>query len=695
MKPVIMRFGIVVIVAFVFTAISTATASAETTKILPEPTATEPLTDTVTQSEPGHLLSVGGVEVKCKTGAGKEIWTSANSGEGEVNFKECASSLSTTCTGKGIATEGEIVSKGDVHFWLAVEMLPGGGTQLIGALVFLILPATEFTCVNKAKTVKEEIVVVDNSCVAAKGLNLNSLVSTVNEEFTELTGDSGETLILEVLPAGTTSEIKCLPTVATNGGTAELAAISAQFAISTYKKDGSAITVEPMNPEVKTETTKLLPEPTVGAPLTATLTQSSAGHLLSVGGLEVKCKTGSGSEKWTSANNGSWEMEFKECTSALSTTCTGKGESAGEIAAKGSVHFWLALQMESGGSKLIGALVFLILPATEFTCVNKAKTIKEEIVLQENSCVAAKNLNVNSLVSTVNEEFTELTGDSGETLILEVLPAGTTSEIKCLPTVATNGGTAELAAISAKFAVSTYKKGGSAITVEPMNPEVKTIEPTKILPEPTAGAPLTDTLTQSRESDLLAVGGFEVRCNSGSGSESFTSANNGTAELAFKGCISTILRSITCTGKGLAEGEIEVKSEVHFWLALQMETGGSKLIGALVFLITPAVEFTCTNPSKSVKFEAVLQNDSCIAAKDLNINSLTSAAQEELTEWATGETFILEVLPAEDAGEIPCLPTDTFNGGAAELFAIAANFEVSGYKKGGSAITIELMNPEG
>jgi hypothetical protein len=244
MKRIVTLISIAVMAVFAFTAIPIATASAESTKILPEPTVERPLTDTAAAGE-GHLLAVSGLEVKCKSGSGAETWTGPNTGTGEVAFKGCTSSLSTTCTGKGVATEGEIIANGDVHFWLALEMLTSG-TKLIGALVFLILPAVEFTCVNKAKTIKEEIVVVDNSCIAAKDLDLNKLVAEVDEEFTEWT--SGETLILEVLPAGATSEIKCLPTLST-GGAAELFALDAAFAMSAYHQGGAHITIELMNPE--------------------------------------------------------------------------------------------------------------------------------------------------------------------------------------------------------------------------------------------------------------------------------------------------------------------------------------------------------------------------------------------------------------------------------------------------------------
>lgn len=215
------------------------------------------------------------------------------------------------------------------------------------------------------------------------------------------------------------------------------------------------------------ELTKILPEPTAGAPLTNGVIQSAEGHFLSINGFEVKCKKGSGSETWTSANNGTGEMIYRECTSALSTTCTGKSQSSGEIQAGGELHFWLALQMEASGSKLIAALVFLIKPAVIFTCENKTKTIKNEVVWQENGCIAAKDLNVNSLVSSDQEEFAEWS--SGETSILSVLPAEATNEIKCLPTDRLNSAASELFAIAGKLEICGYGKGGSSITVELMN----------------------------------------------------------------------------------------------------------------------------------------------------------------------------------------------------------------------------------
>jgi hypothetical protein len=246
MKRVITLFGVAVMAVFAFTAISAAIASAEATKILVEPTAAAPLTDTGIQSVAGHLLSIGGNEITCKKGSGVEEFTGANEGSGHVTFEECTSALSTKCNSSG-ETGGKIKTEGEIKFWLALLMITASTSTLVGALVFLT-KTIPIVCENATKTIKIEIEVQSKSCIAAVVLNtsMNGVVSSVHEEFTEFA--SGETQILSVLPAGASSEIACLPTIKTNGGTAELFAISALFLIETFKKSGAALTIELMNP---------------------------------------------------------------------------------------------------------------------------------------------------------------------------------------------------------------------------------------------------------------------------------------------------------------------------------------------------------------------------------------------------------------------------------------------------------------
>jgi hypothetical protein len=249
MRRIVTLFSLAVMAAFALSAIAVSAASAEVTLILPAPTSGEPLTTTATQSAPGDLLTVGGLEVKCKTGSGSETWTTANLGTGLVLFTECTGPLSTTCTGEGDPS-GLIAAEGEVHFWLALLMTSETGTELVGALVFLlkvgaVAKPVKFTCVNAKKTVEDKI--ETTGCVAAQVLpaSLNALIKEAKEEFAEF--KSGETKILQVLPQGGTSEINCLPLTSTNGGAAELSAITGVFTAGTYKKGGKELTIELMN----------------------------------------------------------------------------------------------------------------------------------------------------------------------------------------------------------------------------------------------------------------------------------------------------------------------------------------------------------------------------------------------------------------------------------------------------------------
>ena len=235
-----------VIAVVALTAIPVATASAEATKILVEPTVAAPLSDTGVQAAAGHWLSIGGNETSCKKGSGAEEFTTANEGTEHVTYEECTSALSTKCNSSG-ETGGKIKTEAEVKFWLALLMITASTSTLVGALVFLT-KTIPIVCENATKTIKIEIEVQNKSCIAAVVLptSMNSLVSSVHEEFTEFA--SGETQILSVLPAGSSSEIACLPTMKVNGGTAELFALSALFLYSTFKKSGAALTIELMNP---------------------------------------------------------------------------------------------------------------------------------------------------------------------------------------------------------------------------------------------------------------------------------------------------------------------------------------------------------------------------------------------------------------------------------------------------------------
>jgi hypothetical protein len=306
-----------------------------------------------------------------------------------------------------------------------------------------------------------------------KGGSFSTINNGTGQCETEVVKLTGRWVLVEALLSKTVEDLYCAKLLLTAGREPEKET-------GYYKNQNpeKCETVLPKAEENKSdytevivpEMTKLLPEPTAGASLTDRIEQASPGHLLSVGKSEVTCKKGSGTESFTSANEGTGSMTLEECTSSLSTKCTSTGETAGKVKTEGEIHFWLALLMEAGGgSTLVGASVFLF-KEIPIVCENATKTIKIEIVVQNKSCLAADVLptSMNKLVSSVQEEFTEWS--SGETQILSALPPETTKEISCLPTIKTNGGTAELFALSALILLSKFEKSGGSLTIELMNP---------------------------------------------------------------------------------------------------------------------------------------------------------------------------------------------------------------------------------
>jgi hypothetical protein len=252
MRGTITSICVAVIAVSALVAIPIATAAAEETKLLPEPTVSNPITDEGNGSTPVSLRDTGGLEIKCQKGSGAETWTSANlATAGHVLLTECTSALSSTCTGEG-EPAGLIAALGEVHFWLALRMggkIGSETTELVSALVFLE-KQVKLTCTNAAKTFKAETVVKEG-CSAGQDspASLNKLVSRVTETFEEWapTETKGEQVILLVLPAGAASEINCLTKLAVNGGVELLAAAVGGAAFENYKQNSGALTIELMH----------------------------------------------------------------------------------------------------------------------------------------------------------------------------------------------------------------------------------------------------------------------------------------------------------------------------------------------------------------------------------------------------------------------------------------------------------------
>jgi hypothetical protein len=246
MKRIIALLGIVVMAVFAFTVISVATASAEETKILPEPTEAQPLRFP-TRSGVTTLRTRPGLVVTCKKDAGTEVWRSPNLGTASVLYTECTGPLSSVCTGEGMPSS-LIAINSTIHFWLALLMTgtkEKETTELITAFVALTASVT-FTCVNATKTLKDEVV-VKSGCAAAQALpeSLNKLISESTATFAQWS--TGEQAILSVLPEESTKALECSLQVSVNGGTVTSGALEGSFVAEKFEKSGTELTIELMH----------------------------------------------------------------------------------------------------------------------------------------------------------------------------------------------------------------------------------------------------------------------------------------------------------------------------------------------------------------------------------------------------------------------------------------------------------------
>jgi hypothetical protein len=200
-------------------------------------------------------------------------------------------------------------------------------------------------------------------------------------------------------------------------------------------------------------------------------------------------------------------------------------------------------------------------------------------------------------------------------------------------------------------------------------------ENTKMLPEGTAASPVTFTAT-SGEGSFESASGIEVKCKTDSATGEATSANLGAFHITFTGC--TSLLGSTCTGLGDASGTLLWLGTFHFWLY----KNGEKLSAALVYLINP-VHFECAGVLTII--------EGCVAGGVTPLESLTTSLTNTL-ERTKSKQEITKVLPQESTKEIACELSQKTSEGAAGAFAVRTVEHISGFKKGGGAVTVLFMN---
>lgn len=207
-------------------------------------------------------------------------------------------------------------------------------------------------------------------------------------------------------------------------------------------------------------------------------------------------------------------------------------------------------------------------------------------------------------------------------------------------------------------------------------------EPTKILPEPTKAAPLTFTGTAGA-GKLLTLGKKEVKCTKSTGSGEFTTPNLGTAKILFEGCTGEF--GTTCTGVGDKSGTIAQEGPVHYILGLL----SGKLVAVLAGL-PKEFHFTC----EVIGIKILVLVRGCIASLAEPTEKPTKTTKDvfAFTEANSGDPDISLILMEEAKEEIKCVLESSINGGAFESSGLEGTATNEGFKKGGKAVEIELMN---
>lgn len=200
-------------------------------------------------------------------------------------------------------------------------------------------------------------------------------------------------------------------------------------------------------------------------------------------------------------------------------------------------------------------------------------------------------------------------------------------------------------------------------------------ENTKMLPEGTAASPVTFTAT-SAEGKFEAADKLVVKCKTDEATGEGTSANLGAFHIHFKGC--TGLLGVTCTGLGDETGTILTLGTFHFWLY----KNGTTLSAALVYLVNQT-HFECGGVLEEV--------EGCAAGAVTPLESLTNSLTNTLKQEKAKGT-ISKVLPQESTTEIACELKSKTDTGETESSGEETTELISGFKKGGSAVTVLFMN---
>jgi hypothetical protein len=218
--------GAAIMALLALTAITAATASAAATapNVLPEASASEPVTFT---GSSGKTKFGNGIEViSSEKSVSLSTQNSLKLGTFDLLFESVKDVLGTTCTGLNTGEkEGSILVLGTFH---VVDYKVG--TELKVGITFLLKPA-HFSCGSS-------ILIIVHGCVAG---GINTPVNTLSKTLSfGLTAKSGDNEIIKVLNAENTAEENCELTASQNEGEFKLSSQEQTQTNLGFKKGSTA-----------------------------------------------------------------------------------------------------------------------------------------------------------------------------------------------------------------------------------------------------------------------------------------------------------------------------------------------------------------------------------------------------------------------------------------------------------------------
>jgi hypothetical protein len=183
-----------------------------------------------------------------------------------------------------------------------------------------------------------------------------------------------------------------------------------------------------------------------------TFTSSSGKSAFGSAGLaEVTSETskGTSASTGTEGNAGTFKTTFEKTKQALLGTCTGTGQSSGNVLVEGT---YKDVNADLSGKEIV-AVLFLLSPTVQFTCGSTAIAVE--------GCVAGQLTKASELTKTLTATLTRVSNDNEIITYLNASDVATA----CQLLAKVGAGSTELSAENTTQTLTKFEEGGKAIEV--------------------------------------------------------------------------------------------------------------------------------------------------------------------------------------------------------------------------------------